>query len=184
MKKANAPLIVLALFLTACGWTMNDANTVDATLPNSATPIEMVGNWADASAGKLEVLNTGSGANVDTARRVGKTFRITANGQNCETCLILKSEDSVCITKIAGTIRFEGESTNSRGAFRFLALKGNGNSQGCTNIDRVLSPQELKEFSNRKYYYRMDGEWLRVETDKEPDDNSIGLRKTNAADAN
>lgn len=150
----------------------------DATLPNTATPSELIGGWANGFASFTQVVDAYNGRVLGNTWQSGKYFKFTPDGQKAEFYVMGKSQYASFATQVSGTIRFTPESTNSRGSFTFLALKGHYRGWGTTTVDRDATPEELKNNLTRKYYYRMDGEWLRIEPSAEPNDYTSSFTKT------
>jgi hypothetical protein len=171
------PLALVALLSTG-SWTMKDQETIDNTLPTTATPKEMVGNWVNGYASFTQVVDAYNGRVLGQTWQSGKYIKITPDGKNAEFYVMMQSRYASFATQMSGTIRFDAESTNSRGSFTFLALKAHYKGFGSSKVDRDATPDELKNNLTRKYFYRMDGEWLRIEPGAEPNDSSSSFRKT------
>lgn len=178
MKKTVLILSFFVILLSACSWTMSDQTTVDNTLPNTSAPAALIGGWANGFASFTQVVDAYNGRILGNTWQSGKYFKITASGENSQFYMTGQSQYSSFATQVTGTIRFDPESTNSRGSFTFLALKGHYKGWGSTTVDRDATPSELKNNLSRKYFYRMDGEWLRIEPGAEPTDYTSSFRKT------
>ena len=156
---------------------MNSQETIDCTLPTTSAPSEMIGGWSSGYASFTQVVDAYNGRVSGNAWQSGKAIKITPDGSNADFYMMGGSQSLNLATQISGTIRFDKESTNSRGSFTFLALKAHYKGRGTTNIDRDATPDELKNNLTKKYFYRMDGEWLRIESGTEPNDHSSNFRK-------
>jgi hypothetical protein len=179
MKRISFLLLGLSMLFAAGSWTLKDQITIDNTLPSTVTPSEMIGEWSSGFASFTKVVDAYSGRVLGHTWQSGKYIKITADGKGAEFYIMGGGQYASYATQISGTLRFDPESTNSRGSFTLLALKAHYKSWGTTKVDRDATPEELKTNLTRKYFYRMDGEWLRIEPGAEPTDFSSSFRKTN-----
>jgi len=177
MKDILVLTTILAILLFAGSWTMKDQKTIDNTLPTTTTPKEMIGGWSSGYASFTQVVDAYNGRVLGNTWQSGKYIEITPDGKNAEFYIMMQSRYSSFATQMSGSIRFDAESTNSRGSFTFLALKAHYKGFGSTKVDRDATTEELKKNLTCKYYYRMDGEWLRIEPGAEPNDYSSSFRK-------
>ena len=177
MRKLILSSIIVTSLLSSCGWGINDQMTLDATLPNTSAPSHLVGEWASGYTNFTQVINAYDGRHLGSTWQSGKYFKITRNGSNSEFYFMAKSQYSSSGTKAVGTIRFDVGSTNEKGAFTFLALKGHYKGWGPTMVDREATESELKTYLTGKYYYRMEGNWLRIESGAEPGEFASSFRK-------
>ena len=176
MKNILVLTTVLLALLSFGSWTLNDQETVDNTFPTTTTPPAMVGEWASGYSSHTQVTETYN-CDIPSASEQSRYLKITPDGRNAALYLTSQSQSSTFATQMTGTIRFDAESTNSRGSFTFLALKVHLKGFGSSKIDRDATEEELKKIFTRKYYYRMDGDWLRIEPNGEPNDFSSSFRK-------
>ena len=151
--------------------------TIDATLPNTSTPAKLVGEWVNGYTSLVQVVDAYDGRYLGSTWQSGKYFKITRNGSNSEFYFMAKNQYSSSATKAVGTIRFDVGSTNERGAFTFLALKGHYKGWGPTKVDREATEGDLKTYLTGKYYYRTEGDWLRIEPGTEPGEYTSSFRK-------
>lgn len=168
-------MLAATLFFAACQSLLSDPQTADATLPNTTTPSEMVGEWVNTYGSINETITAYKGTALRRNRPFSQQLKITPDGTNCELVLAATDDESGS-TETAGTIRFDPGSSNSRGSFTFLALTGEF-KDGGNNDEREATKEELRTSLTRKYQYRMDGNWLRIEPAGEPTDNSLSFRK-------
>lgn len=178
MMKMLVSILAIGALLSAGRWTMNDQETIDNTLPTTTTPSAMVGEWSSGYTSFAQVDDAYNGLITDHSWQRGKYIKITLDGKNAAFYTMTENGDSTIATQISGTVRFDAESTNSRGSFTFLALRAHYKGFGNTKLDRDATQEELKKNLTRKYHYRMDGEWLRIEPNGEPNDYSSSFRKT------
>lgn len=179
MKSISLLFLGFILLLSTGSWTINGQETIDSTLPDTSTPAGMVGGWSNGFASFTQVVDAYNGRVLGNTWQSGKYIRFTPDGRNAEFYVMMQSQYASFATQVSGTIRFDPESTNSRGSFTLLALKGHYKGWGSKPVDREATPEELKKNLTRKYFYRMDGEWLRIEPGAEPNDYSSSFRKTN-----
>lgn len=177
MKNTIFVLAALLVLLSACSWAMNDQATVDCTLPTTQTPSELVGEWANGFSSFTQVVDVYNGKLLGHTWQSGKYFSFTADGQNAQLYVTGQSRYASFATQATGTVRFDPESTDSRGSFTFLALKAHYKGWGSASVDRDATPTELKNNLTRKYHYRKEGDWLRIEAGAEPNDHSSSFRK-------
>lgn len=154
---------VTALAFTACQVEMNDAETVDATLPNTVAPAELVGDWAAQKPGS-PVVYKGEGATGD------EYLHLSRNGRNA---VLFETLPDGRRAKLTGTIRFDAESTNGRGSFHFLPLAAEDVAEQKSRI----ASADLATIATITYHYRMDADWLRIEPAGEPTDESRTFKR-------
>lgn len=177
MKNILVLTAVLFSLIAFGSWTLKDQETIDNTLPTTTSPAEMIGGWSSGYASFTQVVDAYNGRILGNTWQSGKYLKITPDGKNAEFYIMSQSQYLAFATQVGGTIRFDAESTNSRGSFTFLALKAHYKGFGKTKVDRDATPQELKNNLTQKYFYRMDGNWLRIEPNAEPNDYSSSFRK-------
>jgi hypothetical protein len=168
MKKLLLPGIMAVLLFTSCGLAMGDQNMIDITLPRTYSPAKLVGEWASGYTNFTQVIDAYDGRYLGNTWQSGKYFKITDDGRNSEFYFMAKSQYASSATKAVGTIRFDVGSTNESGSFTFLALKAHYKGWGSVKVDRDATETELKNNLTNKYYYRMEGGWLRIEPGAEP----------------
>jgi hypothetical protein len=144
MKKILLFSLSLSLLLGACGWAVNDQNTLDITLPTTYSPSPLVGEWVNGYTSLTQVVDAYDGRYLGNTWQSGKYFKITANGKNSEFYVMAKSQYSSFATKASGTIRFDAGSTKESGSFTFLALKAHYKGWGSSQVDRDATETELK----------------------------------------
>lgn len=151
--------------------------TLDATLPNTTAPAKLAGEWVSGYTNFTQVVDAYDGRFLGSTWQNGKYFKITRNGSNSEFYFMTKNQYSSSATKALGTIRFDVGSTEKSGSFTFLALKAHYKGWGPTKVDRDATESELKTYLTGKYYYRMEGDWLRIEAGAEPGEYASSFRK-------
>jgi hypothetical protein len=177
MKKIFSFGLSLSLLLAACGWAMNDQNTIDVTLPNTYTPSPIVGEWVNGYTSLTQIVDAYDGRYLGSTWQSGKYFKITENGTNSELYVLAKSQYSSFATRATGTIRFDEGSTSESGSFSFLALKAHYKGWGSSKVDRDATEIELKNNLSAKYYYRMENGWLRIQPGAEVNQYSSSFKK-------
>ena len=84
MKKIFLLSLPLSLLFTACGWMVNDQNTMDITLPNTYAPSGLEGEWVNGYTSFTEVVDAYDGRHLGTTWQSGRYFKFTENGKNSE----------------------------------------------------------------------------------------------------
>ena len=179
MKKFFLLGLPLSLLLTACGWMVNDQNTMDITLPNTYAPSGLEGEWVNGYTSFTEVVDAYDGRHLGSTWQSGRYFKFPENGKNSEFYVIAKSQYSSFATKATGTIRFDIGSTSESGSFTFLALKAHYRGWGSSKVDREATETELKNNLTAKYYYRMEDGWLRIQPGGEVNQYSSSFKRLN-----
>lgn len=168
MKKFLSFSILMTALLLGTGCKKDKKNQVPPNescnnLPHTAAPEGMAGNWASGYASFTEVVDVYDGHVVGNAWQSGKFFKITDDGRNAEFYYMAQSQYSQTATKATGTISFDEGSTAEEGSFTFNACWAHYKGWGSTIVDRDATEAELSNNLTKKYYYRVEGEWLRIE---------------------
>ena len=166
MKKIVSVSIVMATLLLGSGCKKdNNAQTNEScnNLPHSAAPAGLAGNWASGYASFTEVVDVYDGHVVGNAWQSGKFFKITSDGRNAEFYYMAQSQYSQTATKATGTISFDAGSTEEEGSFTFNACWAHYKGWGSAIVDRDATAEEVQNNLTKKYFYKVEGEWLRIE---------------------
>lgn len=177
MKRIFSLGLISSLLLAACGWVVNDQNTIDITLPNTYAPSPLVGEWVNGYTSLTQVVDAYDGRYLGSTWQSGKYFKITDDGRNSEFYVMAKSQYSSFATRATGTIRFDVGSTKESGSFTFLALKAHYKGWGSSQVDRDATETELKNNLTTKYFYRMENGWLRIQPGSEVNEYSSSFKK-------
>jgi hypothetical protein len=166
MKKASVFLtaIIVLLITTSCEKT--DTETTpggNCSKPASAAPAGLTGNWASGYSSMTQLVNAYNGQYVGNAWVSGKFFKLTNDGKGAEFYYTAQSQYSQVATKATGSVAFDAGSTATEGSFTFSPCWAHYKSWGTNNVDRDATPSEIESNLTIKYYYRMDGQWLRIE---------------------
>ena len=132
-------------------------------LPHNAAPAQLTGNWASGYASFTQVVDVYDGHYLGNAWQSGKFFKITGDGTNAEFYYSAQSQFTQSATKATGTISFDAGSTSQQGSFTFYACWAHYRGWGTTTVDRDASGTELKNNLTTKYFYKVEGQWLRIE---------------------
>jgi hypothetical protein len=95
-------------------------------------------------------------------------FYYTASSQYSQTAL-----------KAIGSIAFDGGSTAEAGSFTFYACNAHYKGYGSSNVDRDATDAELTNNLTIKYYYKMEGQWLRIEPKNQVNTYSSSFKSVN-----
>jgi len=132
-------------------------------LPSTPAPAGLTGNWASGFASMLQLYDVYSGDLIGPSWQSGKCFKITADGKNTEFYYTAETEYLQSATKAVGTIAFDEGSTATEGSFTFYAGWAHYNGWGTTTVNRDATNDELSNNLTGRYYYKMEGQWLRIE---------------------
>jgi hypothetical protein len=175
-----ATVLVVALFTgTGCKKEKNAEPGSDFNLPHTAAPAGLVGNWANGFGSMLQLFDVYTGKIIGPAWKSGKVFSITANGKNAEFYYTAETQYLQVATKAKGTIAFDEGSTATEGSFVFYAGWAHYNGWGTTTVNRDATQEELTDNLTRRYYYRMEGKWLRIEPGGPVNDYSSSFEQIN-----
>jgi hypothetical protein len=176
-NKFMTGLVLTSLSICLCSWTFTKNNVSNTALPGASAPSALIGGWANGFTTFTQIVDAYDGRILGSTWQSGKYFKFTATGKACEFYIMGKSQYSTYATQAKGTVSFEPGSTNSKGAFTFTATSAHYKGWGSVRVDRDATVTELKNSLSRKYYYRMDGDWLRIEPNAEPNDYTSSFRK-------
>ncbi|HRH59330.1 MAG TPA: hypothetical protein PL045_02110, partial [Chitinophagaceae bacterium] len=82
-------------------------------------------------------------------------------------------------TKVTGTIAFDEGSTSAEGSFVFYAGWAHYNGWGTTPVNRDATEDELNNNLTARYYYKLQGQWLRIEPGGPVNDYSSSFEQIN-----
>lgn len=174
-----AALLLVAVFAgTSCKKDQSGPGG-DFNTPATAAPEGLTGNWASGFSSMLQLYDVYTGKLVGPSWQSGKCFKITADGKNAEFYYTAQTQFAQVATKAVGTIAFDGGSTSTEGSFMFYAGWAHYNGWGTTTVDRDASKDELSNNLTGRYYYRMDGQWLRISPGSPVDEFSSSFEQIN-----
>jgi hypothetical protein len=116
---------------------------------------------------------------VGNAWLSGKVFHITSDGKNAEFYYTVETQYMQAATKVAGNIAFDEGSTATEGSFTFYAGWAHYNGWGTTSVNRDATADELSNNLTRKYYYKMERQWLKIEPDGPVNDYTSSFEQIN-----
>lgn len=181
MKKniivATLLLVAVAAFTSCKKDSAKPATNFD--LPSTPAPQGLSGNWANGFASLLQLYNVYTGKLVGSAWQSGKAFKITADGKNAEFYYTVETQYTQAATKAVGNIAFDDGSTATEGSFVFYAGWAHYNGWGTTSVNRDATADELSNNLTRRYYYKMEGEWLRIQPDEPVNEYSSSFEQVN-----
>ena len=131
-------------------------------LPHTSSP-GLAGNWANGFVSMTQLVDVYDGHYVGNAFQSGKVFKITNDGRNAEFYYTAQTQFSKVATRALGSISFDPGSTATEGSFTFHACSAHYKGWGSQSVDRDATQSELTGSLTSKYFYRMEGQWLRIE---------------------
>jgi hypothetical protein len=162
-------LLMAVLFLSAAtGCEDPNKDTACGGLPHNAPPAELTGGWANGYASFTQIIDAYNGNVLGNTWQSGKYFRFTPGGQDAEFYFMAQSQYSKTATRVSGTISFDEGSTADNGSFVFHACSAHYRGWGSVTVDRDATEEELQNNLTRRYYYKMEGQWLRIEPGSQP----------------
>ena len=170
-------LAMVLLFATACEKEDQDGGEACSSLPHNAAPAELVGGYASGFSSFSQLVDVYSGKVVGPSWQSGKYFRFSADGKGTEFYYTAQSQYSYVATKATGTITFDEGSDGNSGSFVFHACSGHYRGWGSTSVDRDATAEELANNLTHRYYYRMEGKWLRIDPSGEPNTYSSSFEQ-------
>jgi hypothetical protein len=166
MKNILSAVIAIAILFLGSGCTKDSASGANGScdkLPHTAAPAGMAGNWASGFVSMTQLVDAYDGHYVGNAWQSGKLFKITPDGRNAEFYYMAQSQYSQTATRVGGSIAFDPGSDAAAGSFTFSACSGHYKGWGSTSVDRDATSSELTNNLSGKYFYKMQGQWLRIE---------------------
>lgn len=170
-------LAILLLFATSCEKEGKEQGEACNSLPHNAAPAELVGGYASGFSSFSQLVDIYTGKVTGPSWQSGKFFRFTQNGQGAEFYYTAQSQYSYVATKASGTIAFDEGSDANSGSFVFHACSGHYRGWGSLTVDRDATAEELQNSLTHRYYYRMEGNWLRIDPSGEPDAYSSSFER-------
>lgn len=178
MKNIILSTLFIAGLATSCKKDSVTPGT-DFNLPSTPAPAGLTGNWSSGFVSMTDLVDVYTGKVVGNAWQSGKFFKITPDGKDAEFYYTAETEYLQSATKAIGTIAFDEGSTSTEGSFVFYAGWAHYNGWGTTTVNRDATADELSNNLTQRYYYRMDGEWLRIEPGGPVNDYSSSFEQIN-----
>jgi hypothetical protein len=167
MKKISFISFAFAtlLFATSCKKTdmEQDEPSSSCNKPASATPTGLTGNWASGYSSMTQLVDVYNGSYVGNAWVSGKFFKFTNNGNGAEFYYSAQSQYAQNATKATGSTYFDAGSTATEGSFTFYPCWAHYKGWGSVSVDRDATEAELTNNLTAKYYYKVEGQWLRIQ---------------------
>src|SRR6476661_10783688 len=183
MKKGIFVLLLAGFFtsLSGCVKSVDNDGLVRSGCrqPHNAAPVELRGGWANGFSSYTQIVDAYNGNILGYTWESAKYFSFTADGTGAEFYYMAKGQYSQAATKAVGTVEFDPGSTAQSGSFTFYACQARYKSWGNPSVDRNATDEELHNNLTRKFYYVMDGEWLRIEPDSAPNQYTSIFHKLN-----
>jgi hypothetical protein len=177
MKKTFLFLLLAGLLVTASSCEEEDLLGGSCDLPHNTAPDGLRGGWASGFSSFTQILDAYTGKFQGYTWESAKYFSFTPNGKNNEFYFMAKGQYSQSATKAIGTIKFDEGSTAESGSFTFHACKAHYKGWGSVSVDRDATAEELQNNLTKRYYYEMQGEWLRIEIGRPVTAYSSSFRK-------
>jgi len=176
-----ATVILVALFAgVSCKKDgSNPGSGGSNNLPFTAAPAGLTGNWASGFTSMTQLVDVYTGELLGGAWMSGKFFKITSSGKGAEFYYTAETQFTQAATKATGNIAFDEGSTSTEGSFVFYAAWAHYNGWGTTSVNRDATKDELANSLTRRYYYRMEGQWLRIQPDEQVNEFSSSFEQIN-----
>jgi hypothetical protein len=166
MKKILSLAFGMTLLIMGSSCEKDDtlpSNSHCESLPHTAAPAGIAGTWANGFTSMTQIVDAYTGQWLGNTWQSGKSFSITNDGRNAQFYYMAQSQYSQSATKASGSIAFDPGSNASEGSFTFYACSAHYKGWGSTIVDRDATQSELKDNLTSKYYYKVEGQWLRIE---------------------
>jgi hypothetical protein len=175
MKKILFFSLVALLAFSSCEKDGGLGGSCD--LPHNAAPENLKGGWANGFTNHTNIIDVYNGKWLGNTWSSAKYFNFTPNGKGAEFYYMAQGQYFQSATYAKGTIEFDEGSTSESGSFTFHACKAHYKGWGTSVVDRDATDEELQNNLTGKYYYEMQGEWLRIQPGGPVDDYSSSFRK-------
>ena len=166
MKKSSIILVAFAalLFTTSCKKSdKQDVPDTSCSKPATAPPAGLTGNWASGYSSMTQLVDVYNGKYVGNAWVSGKFFKFNNNGKGSEFYYSAQSQYAQTATKATGSLFFDAGSTATEGSFTFYPCWAHYKGWGSVIVDRDATEAELENNLTVKYYYKTEGQWLRIQ---------------------
>jgi hypothetical protein len=163
MKKTFLFLLLAGLLVTTSSCEEEDLLSGSCDLPHNTAPSGLQGGWANGFTSFTQILDAYTGKFQGYTWSSAKYFSFTPDGKGADFYYMANGQYSQSATKATGTIQFDEGSTAQSGSFTFHACKGHYKGWGSVSVDRDATEQELRNNLTKRYYYEMQGDWLRIE---------------------
>jgi len=180
MKNIFLAAVLFAALATSVGCKKDSAQPgSNYDTPSTPAPQGLTGNWASGFESMLQLYNVYTGDLVGPSWQSGKVFKITVDGKNAEFYYTAETQYLQAATKVVGTIAFDEGSTITEGSFTFYAGWAHYNGWGTTTVNRDATDGELSNNLTGRYYYKMEGQWLRIQPGGPVTDFSTSFEQIN-----
>jgi hypothetical protein len=152
-------LAALLLSSSGCKKTIGGGS---CNLPHNAAPAELQGGWVNGFNNFTQIRDAYNGDVLGHTWSSAKYFKFTSNGKGAEFYYLTKGLYSQSGTHVKGTIEFDEGSTAESGSFTFYACKAHYKGYGTSVVDRDATDDELQNNLTGRYYYEVQGDWLRI----------------------
>jgi hypothetical protein len=132
-------------------------------LPHNAAPAELQGGWGHNVSSYNQLSNAYFGDIAACPWPSAMYFSFTDDGTGVEFYQMTNSQAAQSALKAIGTIEFDEGATAQSGSFTFHACCAHVKSWGTSVVDRNATDEEVQNVSGT-YYYKMQGEWLRIQS--------------------
>jgi hypothetical protein len=178
-----ATALALVFLVSSCEKDNNPgnggSNGSNCNNPHTAAPSGIAGNWANGFVSMTQILDAYTGKFLGNTWQSAKYFAITPDGRNAEFYFMAQSQFSKTATKATGSIAFDPGSNSTQGSFTFYACSARYRGWGSMTVDRDATQSELANNLTSKYFYRVEGQWLRIQPGGPVNDYSSSFRLVN-----
>jgi hypothetical protein len=168
---------VMAALLSLVSSCEKDGAGGSCDLPHNAAPEGLQGAWINGFTNFTQIRDAYNGEVLGHTWSSAKYFNFTSNGKGAEFYYMAKGQYSQSGTYAKGTISFDEGSTDESGSFVFHACKAHYKGYGSQVVDRDATDEELRNNLSGRYYYEMQGQWLRIEPGGPVNDYSSSFRR-------
>ena len=148
-------------------------------LPHNAAPAALQGGWANGFTNSTQIIDAYNGNILGYTWSSAKYFSFTPDGKGAEFYYMARGVDLQSATYAKGTIEFDEGASEQSGSFTFHACKAHYKGWGTSVVDRDATDEELHNNLSGRYYYEMQGQWLRINPGGPVDDYSSSFNRVN-----
>jgi hypothetical protein len=177
MKKMLFFSLIALLGFSSCEKTDDDLGGASCDLPHSAAPADLQGGWANGFTNHTNIIDVYNGQWLGNTWSSAKYFHFTSDGKGAEFYYMAQGQYFQSATYAKGTIEFDAGSTAESGSFTFYACNAHYKGWGSTTVDRDATDEELQNNLTGKYYYEMQGHWLRIQPGSPVNEYSSSFEK-------
>jgi hypothetical protein len=168
-------LLTVLLFSSSC--TKDGGFGGSCDLPHNEAPAALRGGWANGFTNHTKIIDVYNGDWIGNTWETAKYFSFTNNGKGAEFYYFAQGQYFQAATYAKGTIEFDEGSTEESGSFTFHACKAHYKGWGSSVVDRDATDEELQNSLTHRYYYKMEGDDLRIDYSAPPNEYTSTFNK-------